>query len=129
MFLTIYAAPIALDEKVETRQELDKRVAHSGRGTWFYPGLGACGFTDTSSDPIVAISSQRWANGVNCNQWMMITNTANGKTAYGRTRDECPSCGADSIDMSPALFQQLGSLSTGVLQVTWDFEPMGWAPS
>ena len=30
-------------------------------------------------------------------QWMHITNTANGKSAYGMVRDECPGCGSYDI--------------------------------
>jgi hypothetical protein len=31
--------------------------------------------------------------------------------------------------MSPALFEKLGSLSTGVLEIEWNFEAHGWKPS
>ncbi|KAI0755277.1 RlpA-like double-psi beta-barrel-protein domain-containing protein-containing protein [Daedaleopsis nitida] len=107
---------------------LEKRVTHSGRGTWFNVGLGACGKHNVDSDKIVAISSNIYGSGGNCDQWMQITNTANGKKAYGKVRDECPGCGSSDLDMSPSLFQELGSLDTGVLKVSWhymnkDFEP------
>ncbi|KAI0780555.1 Non-catalytic module family EXPN protein [Trametes elegans] len=105
-----------------TATTLEKRVTHTGRGTWFNVGLGACGKTNVDSDKIVAISSQIYGNGNNCEQYMRITNTANGKSAWGKVRDECPGCGASDIDMSPSLFQELGSLDTGVLKVSWHFE-------
>lgn len=150
------------------------------QGTWFDVGLGACGDTDTNSAKIVAISSKIYGTGGNCNQvrslrspakaadcadlfppsrsqWMQITNTANGKTAYGKVRDECPGCGQYDIgaykllaralrrlsavpvytllirartctDMSPSLFQELGSLSTGVLKVSWHYENKAFVP-
>ncbi|KAG0705738.1 hypothetical protein DFH29DRAFT_262810 [Suillus ampliporus] len=46
---------------------------------------GACRYTDTDSDPasVVAISAQICGTGGNCNQWIEINNTENGKTAYG----------------------------------------------
>jgi len=59
-------------------------------------------------------------------QWVHIKNNANGKTAYGKVVDECPDCSDGSIDMSPSLFQKMGSLDTGVLPVTWSLMPKGW---
>ncbi|EIW59086.1 Non-catalytic module family EXPN protein [Trametes versicolor FP-101664 SS1] len=105
-----------------TTSTLEKRVTHTGRGTWFNVGLGACGKTNVDSDKIVAISSNIYGSGGNCDQYMHITNTANGKSAWGKVRDECPGCGSGDIDMSPSLFQSLGSLDTGVLKVSWHFE-------
>ncbi|TFK86861.1 hypothetical protein K466DRAFT_491971 [Polyporus arcularius HHB13444] len=107
---------------------LEKRITHTGRGTWFDVGLGACGKTNVNSDKIVAISSAIYGSGGNCEQWMHITNTANGKSAYGLVRDECPGCGASDIDMSPSLFEELGSLDTGVLKVSWHYENKDFEP-
>ena len=82
---------------------------------------------------------------------MHITNTANGKSAYGKVRDECPGCGSYDIgehprapsafvsallltpslacaDMSPSLFKELGSLDTGVLKVSWHYENKDFEP-
>lgn len=39
----------------------------SHQGTWFYDGLGACGYYNTNSDPIVAISAQIYGTGGSCN--------------------------------------------------------------
>ncbi|PIL22851.1 hypothetical protein GSI_15546 [Ganoderma sinense ZZ0214-1] len=118
LLASVLAAPI----------ELEKRVTHTGRGTWFDVGLGACGDYNVNSDKIVAISSQVYGSGGNCNQWMHITNTANGKNAWGMVRDECPSCGAGDLDMSPSLFEELGSLDTGVLSISWHYENKDFVP-
>ncbi|KAI0826770.1 riboflavin aldehyde-forming enzyme [Trametes gibbosa] len=99
---------------------LEKR-AHTGRGTWFNVGLGACGKTNKDSDKIIAISSKIYNNGAHCDQKVKIKNTANGKTATAIVRDECPGCGSNDIDMSPSLFKKLGNLDTGVLTVSWSF--------
>ncbi|KAI0712542.1 RlpA-like double-psi beta-barrel-protein domain-containing protein-containing protein [Earliella scabrosa] len=107
---------------------LEKRITHSGRGTWFNVGLGACGKTNVDSDKIVAISTKIYGSGGNCDQWMEIKNTANGKVAYGKVRDACPGCGSYDIDMSPSLFKQLGSLDTGVLKVSWHYMAKDWKP-
>ncbi|TBU27142.1 RlpA-like double-psi beta-barrel-protein domain-containing protein-containing protein [Dichomitus squalens] len=112
---TAFAAPTS-----EGTASVAKR-SRTGRGTWFDVGLGACGETNVNSDKIIAISADIYGNGGYCNKGVTITNTANGKTATAIVRDECPGCGANDIDMSPSLFQELGSLDTGVLTVSWDF--------
>ncbi|KAI4524010.1 Non-catalytic module family EXPN protein [Schizophyllum commune Tattone D] len=118
-FLAVsFGAPIA------EASEVDKRIVHhKGRLTWYTPGLGNCGNYDTESDMVIAISKDRYDanNGGNCNQWIKIKNTANGKMATGQVRDSCPGCGYDDLDLSPALFQALGSLDDGVLQSSWHF--------
>ncbi|KAI0647764.1 RlpA-like double-psi beta-barrel-protein domain-containing protein-containing protein [Trametes meyenii] len=109
--VTVFASPIGTqgDALVEKR-------SRTGRGTWFNVGLGACGKTNKDSDKIIAISSKIYGSGGYCDKI-----TANGKSATATVRDECPSCGANDIDMSPSLFQELGDLDTGVLSVSWDF--------
>jgi len=119
----VFAAPITVDTV------MSKRTTRDGRATYYETGTGACGYTDNNSDPIVAISHLIYGNGGNCDQWMEITNTANGKTQYGRTRDECQGCGQYDIDLSPSLFQSLGAeLSQGVLQVEWHFMDKDFSP-
>ncbi|CDO68250.1 Distantly related to plant expansins [Trametes cinnabarina] len=115
LLFTTFASPVSIEDAT-----LDKR-SRTGRGTWFDVGLGACGKTNKNSDKIIAISSDIYGNGGYCDKKVKIKNTANGKTATAIVRDECPSCGANDIDMSPSLFEELGSLDTGVLKVTWDF--------
>ncbi|PIL31322.1 hypothetical protein GSI_06020 [Ganoderma sinense ZZ0214-1] len=110
-------------------EALEKRVTHSGRGTFFEVGLGACGKVNKDSDHIVAISSSIFGSGGNCEQFMEIKNTKNGKTAFGLVRDECPGCGPGDIDMSPSLFQSLGAtLDQGVVSVQWHFMKKGFQP-
>ncbi|KAF9465753.1 RlpA-like double-psi beta-barrel-protein domain-containing protein-containing protein [Collybia nuda] len=113
-----------------TQVELEKRVTHVGRGTWFNVGLGNCGKWNVDSDPIVAISKKRYdANGgANCDQWVEIVNTKNGKKAYGKTRDSCQSCTTEDLDMSPSLFQKLDALSVGQLKISWHFMNKDWKP-
>ncbi|KAE9405685.1 riboflavin aldehyde-forming enzyme [Gymnopus androsaceus JB14] len=120
MILFVSSAPV----------ELEKRVTHTGRGTWFEPGLGNCGKVNSASDPIIAIPKSLYdANGgSNCNQWIHITDTATGHVAYGLTTDSCPSCGSGDLDMSPAVFQDFASLGVGVLSISWYFLPMGQSP-
>jgi len=124
------ASPVPSPDTNATMVDLVKRVTHVGRGTWFNVGLGNCGKWNANSDAIVAISTSRYnANGgANCDQWVQIVNTKNGKKAYGMTRDSCESCGTEDLDMSPSLFQQLDNLSVGQLKISWNFMAKGWHP-
>ncbi|KAJ8597479.1 barwin-like endoglucanase [Rhizopogon salebrosus TDB-379] len=101
---------------------LKRQSTYTGQGTWYEVGLGACGYDDTDSESIVAISAQIYGSGGYCNQTVYITNTDNGQTATGEVRDECESCDSGSLDMSPSLFEQLSTLDTGVIPISWYFE-------
>ncbi|KAF8073422.1 RlpA-like double-psi beta-barrel-protein domain-containing protein-containing protein [Lyophyllum atratum] len=124
------ASPLPETYTNATTVDLEKRVTHVGRGTWFHVGLGNCGKRNVDSDPIVAISKKRYdANGgANCDQWVEIVNTKNGKKAYGKTRDSCESCSTEDLDMSPSLFSKLDNPSVGVLKISWHFMAKGWSP-
>ncbi|GLB45479.1 hypothetical protein LshimejAT787_2300390 [Lyophyllum shimeji] len=128
-FITI-ASPLPSRDTDATVVDLEKRVTHVGRGTWFHVGQGNCGQWNKDSDAIVAISKKRYdaSGGANCDQWVEIVNTKNGKKAYGKTRDSCESCGTEDLDMSPSLFQKLDSLSTGQIKISWHFMAKGWSP-
>lgn len=125
VFLLFVVTSLALPTTLQngTLVDVEKRQTYTGRGTWFHPGEGNCGQWNTDNDPIVAISLSRYNsnNGANCNQWLKITNTANGNTASAYVRDSCPGCGWNDLDMSPSLFSQLADLSVGELQISWYF--------
>ncbi|KAI1362898.1 hypothetical protein F5Y08DRAFT_258264 [Xylaria arbuscula] len=107
---------------------------YSGDITYYAPGLGACGYTDSESSLIVALSVDDWAargSGTNsgvdqpnhpwCNQMITIT-AANGNTATAKVHDKCPGCASGSIDVTEPIFMQLfGSLSGGRETMTWTF--------
>ncbi|KAH9999593.1 expansin family protein [Russula compacta] len=94
-----------------------KRTTNVGRGTWYNPGLGNCGGTNSNSDYVVAISKARYDsnNGANC--WQI---SSGGKSVSANICDSCDSCGEDDLDMSPAVFQQLAPLSEGVIEISWE---------
>ncbi|KAF9005436.1 Non-catalytic module family EXPN protein, partial [Cyathus striatus] len=108
--------------------DIEKRLTRTGRGTWFIPGLGNCGQVNTQSDLIVAIGKGLYDRngGSNCDQYVQIVNTSNGKSVYAKTRDSCPSCSDNDLDMSPATFQKLASLDVGVLKISWHFMNKSW---
>jgi expansin (peptidoglycan-binding protein) len=100
-------------------------ITHVGKGTWFQPGLGACGQTYTANDTIVAQAASFYDqnDGGNCGQWLQIVNTANGKSVSAFVGDKCPGCSYNDLDMSPCVFSQLADLSVGAIQISWHFMP------
>ncbi|KAI1470567.1 RlpA-like double-psi beta-barrel-protein domain-containing protein-containing protein [Daldinia caldariorum] len=91
-------------------------LAFSGDMTYFAPGLGACGLYSTESEAVVAMSPSQDGN---CGRTINIS--YNGKTASAVVVDKCPGCAGDSIDVSPAVFEQLESLGAGRVQVSWEY--------
>jgi hypothetical protein len=89
--------------------------------TYFTPGLGSCGVTNTEADPIVAMSALQFTGGPNpCGKKIRIT--YGGKTAVATVTDKCPPCKLHSIDVSPAVFNQLASPDIGrAKNVKWEF--------
>jgi expansin (peptidoglycan-binding protein) len=93
-----------------------------GDGTWFNPGLGACGFTDNDNSNIVALNAPDFdpsTPNVNPNRNTLcgkqIKIGFGGKSVVAIVHDRCPECLTGSVDMSPAVFQQLAPLSVGRL--------------
>jgi hypothetical protein len=98
----------------------------SGTGdiTFYSLGQTSCGGTYSDSDPVVALSWAVMNNGANPNNNPLcgksISITYNGVTASGIVQDTCQGCNADSIDLSPSLFEKFGSSSAGRISgVTW----------
>ncbi|KAI4860319.1 RlpA-like double-psi beta-barrel-protein domain-containing protein-containing protein [Hypoxylon rubiginosum] len=93
-------------------------LAFQGDITYYTPGLGSCGETNTEADMIVALSpSQFEAQADLCGKTIAIT--VGHENATAKVVDKCPGCTAESIDVSPAVFKQIGSLDEGRLKVTW----------
>ncbi|KNZ61905.1 hypothetical protein VP01_133g4 [Puccinia sorghi] len=106
---------------------------YNGRATWFIPDTGACGDVNSKSDYIVAMNYAQYNNGSPCHKVVVIKNKANNRVVKAKVTDEvsakgsffffsffttkkkCPSCAYGSLDLSPAAFQALGDLDTGVL--------------
>lgn len=113
---TTAAAPAAVDiAAVE--------AAATGRMTYYTPGQGSCGATNTATDLVVAVPAAAFGTYANPNAspacQMTATITCGSKTVRAAVRDKCPGCGAADIDVSPAVFKLCGDLSLGVMQVSW----------
>ncbi|KAI1126205.1 RlpA-like double-psi beta-barrel-protein domain-containing protein-containing protein [Nemania abortiva] len=91
-------------------------LAFSGDMTYFDPGLGSCGWTNTNNDAIVALSESQPGN---CGKNIRIH--YNGKTTTAKVVDACPGCGSGSIDVSRSVFGKLADLDKGRVKVTWEF--------
>ncbi|GAC72559.1 hypothetical protein PANT_7d00162 [Moesziomyces antarcticus T-34] len=97
----------------------------SGQATYYAAGLaadhdhtsflpillttGACGWTNSGSDFIVAMNAPEWAGGAHCGQTVTITNNKNGNTQTAQVADLCPGCSWGSLDMSTSLFSALNN--------------------
>ncbi|KAG8716206.1 hypothetical protein FRC11_007380 [Ceratobasidium sp. 423] len=113
---------ITVPAELESRQEthiLEKR--RTGKATWFNTGLGACGKVSNDKQLIVALGPGAYQNGKMCGKTITIKNTKNNMSTTAKVMDLCPTCGSNNLDLSPAAFAKLGSLSTGVLSVSWNF--------
>ncbi|CAG8723683.1 11588_t:CDS:1 [Ambispora leptoticha] len=102
--------------------------SHSGDGTYFNPGLGACGEQDNDSSMIVALAAPDFdpstPNGnpnknTLCGRGIRIY--YNGKSVDGKVTDRCPECKSGDVDMSPAMFDTIADPSQGRIPITWDF--------
>ncbi|QRV95375.1 hypothetical protein RhiJN_23393 [Ceratobasidium sp. AG-Ba] len=96
-------------------------------------GLGACGWTNSNSEWVAAISHELFDNwpgytGGNPNNNPVCTTphtadvTYKGKTIRVGIVDRCEGCALWDLDLSPSAFQQLAPLSAGRLSgATWHF--------
>ncbi|RKO92863.1 RlpA-like double-psi beta-barrel-protein domain-containing protein-containing protein, partial [Blyttiomyces helicus] len=89
----------------------------TGDMTYYTPGLGACGQTNSESDYIVAMNQAQY-DGTCGNQVCITYNGGSGVTAT--VMDECPGCSFGDLDVSPVIFNALcGSLDAGRVTISW----------
>lgn len=90
-------------------------TAFQGDMTYYAPGLGSCGLTNTESDHIVALSVQMMDNAASpngnpnrnpkCGTMINIYNPTTKTTHQAKVVDTCEGCADQDIDVSPSLFQ------------------------
>eukprot|EP00026_Physarum_polycephalum_P023761 Phypoly_transcript_29267.p1 GENE.Phypoly_transcript_29267~~Phypoly_transcript_29267.p1 ORF type:complete len:128 (+),score=14.33 Phypoly_transcript_29267:53-385(+) len=92
-------------------------LGYSGQATYFYPGLGACGWTNGNNDLIAAVNAAQYSG--TCGRYA----TVHGPNGSVRVQlvDKCPGCAYGDLDLSPAAFQKIAPLSAGRVSITWDF--------
>ncbi|ORY91061.1 RlpA-like double-psi beta-barrel-protein domain-containing protein-containing protein, partial [Syncephalastrum racemosum] len=95
----------------------------SGDGTWYNPGLGSCGVTNSESDLIAALNYVDMKNGANpnnnpnCGRKINVTGPK-GKVTV-KIVDTCPVCKSGDVDLSPAAFAKIADLDQGRIGITW----------
>ncbi|KAL7275476.1 hypothetical protein RUND412_001583 [Rhizina undulata] len=97
---------------------IEKRSNH-GDATWYYPGLGACGYTNSDTDLVIAVAPGHFAARNQCNRPVAIS--YGNKRVNVKVVDRCAGCGPQDIDLSPTAFAVLAALGVGRMQVVWDF--------
>jgi len=112
LVLPILAVPVPTTDQAEGTSAT---LTGSGRGTWYEPGLGSCGKTNSRADAVVALSTNFGKQ--YCGKSISIS--YGGKTTNAVVEDSCPSCGNGDVDMSPAVFDKLASLDVGKIQMKW----------
>ncbi|PWN52339.1 hypothetical protein IE53DRAFT_305579, partial [Violaceomyces palustris] len=93
----------------------------SGRGTYYRPDQGNCGWYNDSSDLVVALSTAQYGGGEHCGKWLKGESCYDGRCVKAQVVDSCPGCSWGSLDMSPRAFKTLAPLSKGVIQISWDW--------
>ncbi|KJX94833.1 hypothetical protein TI39_contig4156g00001 [Zymoseptoria brevis] len=101
--------------------------SYSGDFTWFDVGMGACGFTSTSDQDVVAVSHVLFdkvsTGNPNTNplcKKIIYLIGADGNTYPGEIVDRCPSCAEGSLDLSESFFKKVTSNGDGrVLNMKW----------
>ncbi|KAJ7715383.1 RlpA-like double-psi beta-barrel-protein domain-containing protein-containing protein [Mycena metata] len=127
-FLTpVYSAPMDL----ASRGSKASSTSHSGDGTFYQPGLGACGTDNTSHDLIVAVShtlfdSYPGANPSNPNKnpicGKKLRATYGAKSVIVAVKDRCIGCATGDLDFTSTGFGKLASLDKGRIHgVKWQW--------
>ncbi|MEU0555928.1 expansin EXLX1 family cellulose-binding protein [Dactylosporangium sp. NPDC006015] len=79
---------------------------------------GMCNLGAPSTDAYAAIGPAEWAGGAACGSYLAVTGP-NGQTTNVQVVDQCPSCPAGKIDLSKGAFSRIGSVSAGIIQITY----------
>ncbi|KAK6907905.1 hypothetical protein L486_05827 [Kwoniella mangroviensis CBS 10435] len=101
---------------------LEKKDQNSGTATYYAAGLGACGWTNSGSDYVVAVNSAQY-DGSKCGSKLWVWNPATSTIAFPTVADECPSCNSGDLDMSEGLFGHLtnNNFDLGVFEMQWGY--------
>ncbi|KAJ2707246.1 hypothetical protein FB645_000923 [Coemansia sp. IMI 203386] len=97
----------------------------SGDGTYFTPGLGSCGLTNTDDDLIVAINAPQYGETANPNNAPVCNKCILAKGPKGEVKvtvtDRCPVCAHGDLDFSPSAFEKIADFDEGRVAITWSF--------
>ncbi|CDS06074.1 hypothetical protein LRAMOSA08602 [Lichtheimia ramosa] len=97
-----------------------------GSATFFHPAteggaIGSCGPHESDTSRIVALNKDQYgdlnAKSSWCGKEVLIMSGDKWTTAV--ITDACPGCKQYSLDLTPAVFKDLGDLDKGVLPIKW----------
>lgn len=103
-------------------------TTHTGDLTWYDPGLGACGRTNTAKDSIVAVShvlfdaAQTGGNPNNnplCGKKIRVSK--GGKHVDVTVVDRCVGCKQWDLDVTSSAFSKLADTGVGRTTMTWQY--------
>jgi hypothetical protein len=88
--------------------------------TYFNTGLGACGWWNSDSDYIAAVSASLFDSQRPCGRNIRVS--YGGRSVTVQVVDRCAGCAWGDVDLTPAAFTALvGSLDAGRVQGSWDW--------
>ncbi|TGZ78319.1 hypothetical protein EX30DRAFT_296460, partial [Ascodesmis nigricans] len=103
---------------------------YAGDGTYYNPGLGACGRVNGDGDMIVAIAWELFDSfsiGSDPNQNPVCGRKVRARRA-GQTEgvevmivDRCTGCQPQDLDLSPKAFNMLGDEAEGRIGIEWSW--------
>ncbi|KAI9318059.1 RlpA-like double-psi beta-barrel-protein domain-containing protein-containing protein [Dichotomocladium elegans] len=108
-----------------TVSEDEFNLSGKGDGTYYDPGIGvlACGTSFTAQDMVVALNYVDYGAYDNpndspvCGACIVVTGPLG--SAKATIQDKCPGCGRGSLDLSPAVFGEVGDFNAGRIPVSW----------
>ncbi|KAI9020919.1 RlpA-like double-psi beta-barrel-protein domain-containing protein-containing protein, partial [Phycomyces nitens] len=98
----------------------------SGYGTYYDVGPGSCGSYNDNSEDVAALNKEQMGyspnpnENENCGRRVRVSGP-NGRTITITIVDMCPACGYGSLDLSPAVYRQLGGGSAGRVRINWNW--------
>ncbi|KAJ7689478.1 RlpA-like double-psi beta-barrel-protein domain-containing protein-containing protein [Mycena rosella] len=89
----------------------------------YFAGQGACGWVNSDSEFVVALTTLEWNNGVNCGKEIAIS--WQGKSTTAKIVDECMDCPMDGLDFSQSLFSffvgEGNNVQVGIIYGDWSY--------
>jgi expansin (peptidoglycan-binding protein) len=99
---------------------------YEGDLTYYNPALGSCGYTNSDSDMVCAVSHILFdaaSTGSNPNDnplcGLKLRLRRNGKSVDVRVVDRCVGCAVTDLDVTEAVFEEVAELAQGRVSVEW----------
>lgn len=99
---------------------------YKGDLTYYNPGLGSCGYTNTGTEMVCAVShilfdAASTSSNPNDNPLcgLRLRLRRDGKSVDVKIVDRCVGCAVTDLDVSPAVFEKVATLAQGRVSVKW----------